>query len=146
MEQTLVIIKPDAFSKRMVGKIIDRFEKENFRMVACRMVFLSEKEAKLFYKEHQAKKFYLPLVDFISSNPFLVMVWKGDKVVSKMRKIIGNTDPNLAEEGTVRRMYANDNRHNVVHSSDSQKSAEREIELFFSKEEIYNWEDKEYKK
>ncbi len=146
MEQTLVIIKPDALCKKRIGKIISRLEEEGFRMIACRMILIHKEQAKLFYTEHQDKDFYLPLVDFISSNPSLVMVWQGEKIVFKMRKLIGNTDSRLAEEKTIRKMYAGDNRHNVIHSSDSQDSAAKEIEFFFSKGEIYNWVDKEYKK
>jgi nucleoside-diphosphate kinase len=146
MEQSLVIIKPDGLSKKTAGKIIAFLEKENFKMVACRMFFLDKEKAELFYKEHWGKDFYLPLVSFMSSNPSLVMIWQGDEIISGLRKIVGNTNPDMAEEGTIRKMYARDNRHNVVHCSDSTKSAQREINFFFPEEEIYNWERKEYKK
>ncbi len=146
MNQTLVIIKPDGLSKKIAGKIITFLEKENFKMVACRMFFLDKKRAELFYEEHQGKEFYSPLVSFMSSNPSLVMIWQGDEIISGLRKIVGNTNPDLAEEGTIRKMYAGDNRHNIIHCSDSPKSAQREIDFFFPEEEIYNWERKEYKK
>ncbi len=146
MEQTLVIVKPDGLSKKIAGKIITAMEKENFKMMACRMIFLSPEKAELFYGEHRGKEFYSPLIKFMCSNPSLIMVWQGEEIISGLRKMAGNTNPDLAEEGTIRKLYASDNRHNVIHCSDSSESAHREINFFFSEEEIYSWERKEYKK
>jgi len=146
LERTLVIIKPDALSKKIAGKVITAFEDKNFKIVACKMVFLTRKKAEEFYQEHKGKEFYEPLVNFMSSNPSLVMVLEGEDIIENVRDIIGSTDPQEAEEGTLRRRYAQDNRHNILHAADSIESAEREIGFFFSEDEIYNWEGKTYKK
>ncbi len=146
MERTLVIIKPDALSKKIVGKVITTFEQKNFKIVAFKMVLLSREKAGEFYQEHKGKEFYDPLVNFMSSNPCLVMVLEGENVTQKIRDIAGNTDPQKAEEKTLRRLYAQDNRHNILHVAYSLKSAEREVKFFFSENEIYHWEEKIYKK
>jgi nucleoside-diphosphate kinase len=147
MERTLIIIKPDALSKRLVGKIIAELEKTSLRMVAAKMMILTEEQAGEFYREHREKPFYKPLLQFLGSNPVLVMVWKGDDAVGLSRKLIGATDPVNADEGTIRKMWAQDGRHNIIHGSDSNESAEREINFFFpGLQDIFNWEYKEYEK
>jgi len=146
LERTLVIIKPDALSKKIVGRIIRAFEEKDFKIVACKMVLLTREKAEEFYEAHKGKEFYEPLVSFMSSNPCLVMVLEGENVTQKIRDIAGSTDPQKAEEGTLRRLYAQDNRHNILHAADSIKSAEREVEFFFSENEIHHWEEKIYKK
>jgi len=146
LERTAVIIKPDAFSKRIVGRIVTTFEEQGFKIVACKMVLLTREKAKEFYEEHRGKEFYEPLVNFMSSNPCLVMVLEGEKAIQKIRDIAGDTDPQKAKEGTLRRLYAQDNRHNIVHAADSVKSAEKEVKFFFSEKEIYRWQEKIYKK
>jgi len=146
LERTLVIIKPDAFSKKIVGKVITTFEKKGFRIVACRMVLLSREKAEEFYQEHKGKEFYEPLVNFMSSNPCLVMVLEGENITQEVREIAGDTDPQKAEPGTLRKLYAQDNRHNILHAADSLKSAEREVKFFFSENEIHQWKEKVYKK
>jgi len=146
LERTLAIIKPDALSKKIVGKVITTFEDKGLRIVACKMVCLTRQRAEDFYKEHKGKDFYEPLVDFMSSNPCLVMVLEGDNAVQEIRNIAGNTDPQKAKEGTLRKLYAQDNRHNVLHAADSIKSAVKEIEFFFSGNEIYRWKEKVYRK
>jgi len=145
-ERTLVIIKPDAFSKKIVGRVITTFEEKGFKIVACKMVLLTREKAEEFYKEHKGRDFYEPLINFMSSNPCLVMVMEGEKATQKIRDIAGNTDPQRAEEGTLRRLYAQDNRHNILHAADSAKSAEREVRFFFSENEIYSWQERVYKK
>jgi nucleoside-diphosphate kinase len=144
--RTLVIIKPDALSKKIVGRIITTFEEEGFRIVACKMMLLTRERTKEFYEEHKSKDFYEPLVNFMSSNPCLVMVLEGENALQKIRDIAGTTDPQKAEQGSLRRLYAQDNRHNVLHAADSIKSAEKEIKFFFSENEIHHWEEKIYKK
>jgi nucleoside-diphosphate kinase len=144
--RTLVIIKPDALSKKIVGRIITTFEEEGFRIVACKMMLLTRERTKEFYEEHKSKDFYEPLVNFMSSNPCLIMVLEGENALQKIRDIAGNTDPQKAEQGSLRRLYAQDNRHNVLHAADSIKSAEKEIKFFFSENEIHHWEEKIYKK
>lgn len=146
MERTLIIIKPDALSKKIVGRVITTFEQENFKIVAFKMVLLTREKAEEFYAEHKGKEFYEPLVNFMSSNPCLVMVLEGENITQKIRDIAGNTDPQKAGEGTLRKLYAQDNRHNILHAADSVKSAEREVKFFFSENEIHHWEEKIYKK
>ncbi|MQY65976.1 MAG: nucleoside-diphosphate kinase [Clostridia bacterium] len=146
LERTLVIIKPDALSKKIVGKVITTFEQKDFKIVAFKMVLVSREKAEEFYQEHKGKEFYEPLVNFMSSNPCLVMVLEGENATQKIRDIAGNTDPQKAEEGTLRELYAQDNRHNILHAADSLKSAEREVKFFFSENEIHHWEGKIYKK
>lgn len=143
MEKTLVFIKPDALSQRAMGSVIALLEK-NFRIVALKMLWMNRNQAKRFYSVHKEKNFWEPLVGFISSNPIVVMVLEGKNVISRVRKMIGDTDPAKSRKGTVRKIYARDNRHNIIHSSDSKKSAGREIELFFRREEIYFWQDRDY--
>ncbi len=146
MEKTLVVIKPDAIVKRIIGKLISFIEKHNFKIVACKMVYLSEEKARKFYIEHKGKDFYHPLVKFMSSNPCVVMVVYGRGVISKMRRLIGNTDPNIARKGTIRYQFASDNRHNCIHSSCDRVSAKKEINFFFKPNEIFIWKKKKYKK
>ncbi|MGM0567790.1 MAG: nucleoside-diphosphate kinase [Elusimicrobiota bacterium] len=145
MEKTLIIIKPDAFMKKVAGKVISLFEEKGFIMLGARLLKINKDRAGEFYREHEGKHFYGPLVDFMSSNPSLVMVWGGENVIKKSREIIGNTDPQKAREATIRGRWASDGRHNIVHGSDSSESAKREIEFFFpSGEGVYSREEKEY--
>jgi len=143
MEKTLVFIKPDAMGQKVIGSVIALLEK-NFRIVALKMLWMDRNQAKRFYIVHKGKSFWEPLVEFISSNPIVVMVLEGRNVISRIRKMIGDTDPVKSRKGTVRRIYARDNRHNIIHSSDSKKSAEREIKFFFKRKEIHSWQIKDY--
>lgn len=145
-ERTLIIIKPDAFSKKITGKIIAVLEDNDLKMVAAKMVRLSPEQAGGFYKEHKGKHFYEPLIDFMCSNPILVMVVEGEDVVSRSRELMGATDPSEAAPGTIRKKWAQDGRHNIIHGSDSLNSASREIGFFFPDTgEIISWEEKEYR-
>lgn len=146
IEKSLVIIKPDALSKKVSGEIIAVLEKNNLLLRACKMVFLGPDMAEKFYAEHRGKEFYEPLVKFMSSNPVIVTVWEGEGAIGRIREIIGSTDPIQAKAGTIRRKYATDNRHNAVHGSDSLKSAKREIAFFFEDKEIFSWQERIYKK
>ncbi|MEA3507061.1 MAG: nucleoside-diphosphate kinase [Elusimicrobiota bacterium] len=145
-KDTLIIIKPDALSMGLAGKIIAELEKEELKLCGARLVQLTKERAKEFYREHSNKDFYGPLVDFMSVNPIFVMVWAGENVIKRSRKIIGDTDPRDAKEGTIRKKWAQDYRHNIIHGSDSPSSAAREIEFFFpSGRGIYRWKKKEFK-
>ncbi len=146
MERTLIIIKPDAFSKKVVGKVISKFEEAGLKLVASKMIKMNTAQAERFYLEHKGKDFYDPLVIFMSSNPVMVIVLEGKDAIKEARLVIGATDPVEAAEGTVRNKWAQDGRHNIIHGSDSEKSAAREIGFFFSDtSEIYEWEEREYK-
>ncbi len=146
VEKTLIIIKPDALSKRLAGKVITRIEeKTDLKIISLKMTRLSRARVKEFYIEHKGKDFYEPLTSFITSNPILVMVVKGPAAIQKMRNLMGATHPDDADKGTVRELWAQDGRHNIIHGSDSISSAAREVEFFFPKgENLYDWKKKEY--
>ncbi len=136
LERTLVVIKPDAVEKRIVGEVIGRVEKHGFRIIAMKMVWMTQKEAEGFYEAHRGRSYFEGLTDFMISGPSIVMVLEGDGAIAKFRKMMGATDPANAEEGTIRRDLASDGRRNVVHGSDSLESAATEIAYFFSSLEI----------
>ncbi|RLB09086.1 MAG: nucleoside-diphosphate kinase [Deltaproteobacteria bacterium] len=136
MQQTLAIIKPDAVSKNLIGKIIERIEAEGIKIVAMKMIKMTKEQAKGFYYVHKEKPFYKSLTDFMSSGPCVVMVLEGENVIERYRKLMGATDPSKAEPGTIRKEFATDVEKNAVHGSDSPESAEFEIKYFFSQLEI----------
>ena len=135
-ERTLSIIKPDATQRNLVGKIISRFEEENLRVVGLKRKTLSLKEAQGFYAEHKERPFFNELVDFMTSAPVVLMVLEGDNAVLRNREIMGATNPEEAEEGTIRKMYAKNIGENSVHGSDSLDSAQKEVHYFFGTSEL----------
>ena len=137
METTFVIIKPNAMKKHKAGDIISRFQKEGFHLSALKMLSISKEKCQEFYKEHKERPFFSELVDFISSAPVIIMALKGEKAVLKVREIMGDTDPKKAKQGTLRHEYGDSIGENAVHGSDSLTSAQRELSLFFSNEEIF---------
>ena len=132
MERTLVIAKPDAVRKNVVGKIISRLEDEGFKLVALKKVRLTKEQAGQFYIVHKDRPFYGELCDFMSSGPIVPMVWEGENVIARVREIMGATDPSKAAEGTLRKLYGTNVGENAVHGSDSPESAAYEIPFFFS--------------
>ncbi|MGB9711047.1 MAG: nucleoside-diphosphate kinase [Thermodesulfovibrio sp.] len=136
MEKTLVIIKPDAVKKNLIGEIISRFEKQGLRVAALKKIKMTKDEAKGFYIVHKDRPFYESLTDFMSEGPIVVMVLEGKDAIAKVRKIMGATNPTQAEEGTIRRDFAENIERNAVHGSDSPQSAAYEIQYFFSALEI----------
>lgn len=148
MESSLVIVKPDGVGRKVVGKVIDRFEGEGFQLMAVKMVRPTAKLMEGFYAEHAGKDFFPPLLRFITSGPIVPMVWRGENAIARIRQIIGSTNSREAAEGTLRRTWGTDNRRNLVHASDSAKSAEREIAYFFAPEDVApyepsRWQDSE---
>ncbi len=139
MERTFVMLKPDAVSRALMGEIISRFEKKGLKMVAAKFMRITEEMAARHYAEHIDKDFYPKLLNFITSGPVLAMVWEGENSISVVRKIVGKTDPAEAAPGTIRGDYGMIKTMNLVHASDSSDSAEREISIFFSDEEIIDW-------
>ena len=135
-EKTLSIIKPDAVSKNIIGKIISRFEDNGLEIIAAKLIRLSDDEASDFYAEHQGKPFFNALKDFMTSGPVFIQVLQGENAISKNRELMGNTDPAKAEVGSIRSDFASSIDANAVHGSDSKESAEREINYFFVEEEI----------
>ncbi|GBD38610.1 Nucleoside diphosphate kinase [bacterium HR37] len=137
MERTLSIVKPDGVSKNLIGEVIKRFEQNGLRVVALKMVKLSKTQAEGFYAVHKDKPFFQSLTDFMSSGPCVVMVLEGKDAISKVREIMGATDPKKAETGTIRRDFAQNIERNIVHGSDSKESASFEISYFFNALEIH---------
>lgn len=132
MEQTLSIVKPDGVSKNLIGKVVGMFEEAGVSVAALKMICMTKKQAEGFYAEHSERPFFSTLTDFMSSGPCVVMILESDGAISKVRKIMGATDPAQAGEGTVRKLYADNVERNIVHGSDSPESAAREIGYFFS--------------
>ncbi|WP_273402951.1 nucleoside-diphosphate kinase [Actinobacillus porcinus] len=136
VERTLSIIKPDAVERNLVGKILARFEEQGFQIIAAKMLRLTRAQAEGFYAEHQGKEFFEPLVEYMMSAPILVSVLEKENAVKDYRTLIGTTNPEAAAEGTIRKDFAQSQRRNSVHGSDSVDSAEREIAYFFVESEI----------
>lgn len=139
MERTLSIIKPDATSRNLIGKINTMIESHGLKIVGQKMIHLSQKQAEEFYAEHHGKPFFENLIKFMTSAPVVVQVLEGDNAITEYRKIMGATNPSIAEEGTLRKTFALSIDKNSVHGSDSAQSAEREIKFFFSNIEIFNF-------
>jgi len=132
MEQTLSIVKPDGVSKNLIGKVVEMFEEAGISVAALKMIRMTKKQAEGFYAEHSERPFFSSLTDFMSSGPCVVMILEGNGAIAGVRKIMGMTDPAQAEEGTIRKLYAENVERNIVHGSDSSESAVREIGYFFS--------------
>jgi len=130
--KTFAMIKPRAVETCCAGKIISIFLDNGFRISAMKLVRLFPNTAAAFYAEHYGKSFYEPLVDFMSSGPIIVAILEKENAVEEFRKLIGPTDPEQAPEGTIRRLFGKSVRENAVHGSDSDASAERESNFFFS--------------
>jgi len=130
-ERTLSIIKPDATSQNLVGKIMARFEEEGLRICACRKIHLSKREAEGFYAVHQGRPFFGELTDFMSSGPCVVIVLEGENAILRNREIMGATNPAEAAAGTLRKLYASSIGNNAVHGSDAPETAATEIAYFF---------------
>jgi len=136
MERTLSIIKPDGVQGEMIGEVIKRFEANNIRIVAMKMLQMDKEQAKGFYAVHKERPFFESLTDFMSSGPIVVMVLEADQVIEKNRTLMGATNYKEAAEGTIRRDFATDIEKNVVHGSDSPETAAFEINYFFNSFEI----------
>lgn len=136
IQQTLSIIKPDATKRNLVGEILAVLEQNNFKIKGLKMVQLNQAQAEGFYAEHKGKPFFEPLVDFMMSGPIVVAVIEGENAIERYRTLMGATDPEKREKGTIRDRYALSYRENSVHGSDSENSAKREIAYFFSPSDI----------
>ncbi|MEL6287540.1 MAG: nucleoside-diphosphate kinase [Pseudomonadota bacterium] len=135
-ERTFSIIKPDATARNLTGKITAMLEDAGLRVVASKRVHWDEAQAKQFYEVHAERPFYGDLVSFMTSGPIVVQVLEGENAVSKNREVMGATNPEEADEGTIRKAFAENIERNSVHGSDSQENAKAEIEMNFSSEEI----------
>jgi nucleoside-diphosphate kinase len=136
MEQTLSIIKPDAVAKNVIGKIIDRFESDNLRIVAIKKLWLTKEDAAKFYAVHEKRPFFKDLIEFMTSGPVVVLVLEGKDAVAKNRELMGATNPKEAKKGTIRADFAESIDANAVHGSDSLENAAIEIAFFFAKREL----------
>jgi len=136
VERTLSIIKPDAVAKDVIGEIYSRFEKAGLRVVAAKMMQLTDESAGGFYAEHKERPFYPALITFMTSGPVMVQVLEGEEAVVTNRDLMGATNPEEAAAGTIRAVFANSIDANAVHGSDSAQSAQREIAYFFNAEEL----------
>jgi len=139
MERSLVLIKPDAIQRGLVGTIIARLEKLGVKLVAMKMLHMDKALAQRHYDIHKDKPFFDNLVNYITSAPIIAIIFEGEKAVEVIRKTMGITDPAKAETGTIRGDFGLDIEQNSVHGSDSTETATREIELFFSEDEIFDY-------
>ena len=135
-ERTLSIIKPDAVGNNVIGKILQRFEDNNLKIVASKMMHLSKEKAEGFYAIHKDKPFFEKLINFMISGPVIVQVLEGDNAISKNREIMGATNPDEAKNGTIRKDFARSIDENAVHGSDAVETANIEIKYFFDDSEI----------
>ena len=136
IEQTLSIIKPDATKRNLTGKINSKLEDSGLKIIAQKRILLSKTQAEDFYKVHQERPFYNDLVKFMISGPVVVQVLEGENAVSKNREIMGATNPDEANDGTIRKEFAKSLSQNAVHGSDSDENAQKEIAFFFSDSEL----------
>lgn len=139
MEKTLMLIKPDAVMRGHVGEIISRIENKGLTISAMKLVKLSEERARELYNIHEGKPFYEPTVSFMTSSPLVALAVSGPNVIQLIRKMIGATNPFDADPGSIRGLYAVNTSRNCVHASDSPESAQREIPVFFSENEILEY-------
>ena len=136
-EKTLSIIKPNAMDKNLIGKIIAQLEESGLQVCAMKMVQIPPSQCETFYEEHRERPFFRELVTFMTRSPVVLMVLCGENAIARNREIMGATDPAKAAEGTLRALYGDSMGENALHGSDSTQSAQREIDIFFSPDEIH---------
>ena len=139
IEQTLVILKPDCIQRKLAGEVISRIEKKGLKIVAMKMSVISEDKAKVHYAEHKEKPFFGELIRFITSGPVILLIVESLDAILLTRKLAGATKPINADPGTIRGDYVVNTNFNIIHTSDSSISAEREINNFFTKDEILSY-------
>ena len=135
-ERTLAILKPDCIRRDLAGKVIDHLLNAGFKIVALKMVKLTQEVAGEFYAVHKERPFYNHLLDFMTETKVIPLILEKENAVPELRKTIGATDPAEAEDGTVRKLYAENKQNNIIHASDSIENASKEISFFFSAKEI----------
>ena len=144
MERTLIIAKPDAIQRGLVGEIIRRMELKGLKLIGMKMLSLSSELLQKHYEEHLEKDFYSGLEEFMKSSPVVIMAWEGYECVSSVRTIVGSTNPREAEAGTIRGDMAIGTGRNLIHASDSKKSGETEVSRFFSESELFSYDKSEF--
>ncbi len=140
METTLIILKPDAVQRGLIGRIISRFEDKGLQVVGTRLMKISPELAAKHYESHQGKPFYEGLVSFMTSSPVVVLALRGVGAIAICRKMMGATFGSNAEPGTIRGDFGVSNSFNLIHGSDSPEAAEHELGLFFSSEDLLDWD------
>lgn len=130
-DATLVLLKPDVVEKNHIGEILAMYERAGLKIIAMRMLQMDEKLAARHYEEHISRPYYESLVKFMTRSPIVALVLEGEDAIAKVRKLNGATDPSQAEEGTIRKLFAESKTENAVHASDSKQNADREIGIFF---------------
>jgi nucleoside-diphosphate kinase len=141
MERTLALLKPGVLSRRIAGEILTRIERKGFEIVGLKLLRVSREMAERHYAEHREKSFFGELVDYMTSGPVIALVLEGDGAVPMLRALCGSTRAEAALPGTIRGDFAMHTGLNIIHASDSNESAAREIGLFFAPEEIFGWRD-----
>ncbi len=139
-ERTLIIVKPDGVQRRFVGDIISRFEKKGLKLIAAKFIKIPESLAREHYGIHKGKPFFEGVVKYLSSAPVMVMVWEAEGIIAMSRKMMGATFGYDAEPGTIRGDFGCSKGYNLIHGSDSPQSAEKEIKLYFTAEELQCYE------
>jgi len=140
MERTFIMVKPDGVQRNLVGDVISRFEKKGFTLVGLKLISVSRELAEKHYDIHKEKSFFNSLVEFIISAPVVAMVWEGNGVVAAARNLIGATNPIAAAPGTIRGDYGVNIGRNLIHGSDALETAQTEIALWFSEDELASWQ------
>lgn len=139
MERSLVLIKPDAVQRGLMGQIISRFENRGLRMIAAKFLLVPAELAKAHYAVHEGKPFYDSLITFITSSPVMAMVWEGPDAIAAIRQTVGKTRGTEAAPGTIRHDFAIQAQFNLVHASDSVENGQAEVALWFKPEELVSW-------
>ena len=139
MERTFLAVKPDGVQRQLVGEIIRRYESKGFKLIGLKLLQPTRELAEKHYAVHKERPFFSGLVEFITSGPVVAMVWEGDGVVASARKIIGATNPLTAEPGTIRGDFGANIGRNIIHGSDAIETAQTEIALWFTPEELVEW-------
>jgi len=139
MDCTLVMLKPDAVQRQLIGRILARFERKGLKIVAMKMLMVSREQAEQMYREHRDEDFYAPLVQFVTTGPAVVFVLEGKDSASVARSLLGATFGPDAAAGTIRGDFGVSRRYNLAHGSDSPEAAEREIPLFFEPDELFDY-------
>lgn len=139
MEKTFLMVKPDGVQRSLIGEIVQRFEKKGYQLVGAKLMQITQELAEQHYAEHKERPFFGELVSFITSGPVFAMVWQGENVIKVAREMMGKTNPAEAAPGTIRGDFSVQVAMNVIHGSDSPESAEREVNLFFSPEELVSY-------
>jgi len=144
MERTLIIAKPDAVQRGLIGEIVSRLERKGLKLIGMKMESLDEAILRTHYAEHVEKGFYKGLEQFMKSSPVVLMAWEGFECIDSVRSIVGATNPRQAAPGSIRGDYAIGVGRNLIHASDSKESGEREVGIFFKSSELFQYDKSEY--